>query len=182
MPEIPEAIHRCRLLIDGYNLLFDQGWGPSRHSDHKALQRGRELLITRLAARIPVEHRAAVWIVFDALDAPKHLPSSLIMQGMNVLFSRDWSSADEMIQQILSVHSSPKALMVISSDHAVQRKAIARSARYSDSDRWEEAVASAFPTDSTRSEDHESDGTTSEQRDRPLSQDERDEWLKRFGF
>jgi predicted RNA-binding protein with PIN domain len=184
MPEIPEGIHRCRLLVDGYNLMFDQGWGPARHSDHKALQRGRELLITRLADRIPVDLRAAVWIVFDALDAPKHLASRLVMQGMNVVFSRDWLSADEMIQQILSLHSSPKAMMVISSDHAVQRKANARSARFSDSDRWEEAIALAFPMDSPQHDGpgKASEDKSSEHRDRPISHDERDEWLKRFGF
>jgi len=179
MPEIPESIHRCRLLVDGYNLLFGQGWAQPGSSSHPGLQRGRETLAQRVAEHVPADRLSSVWIVFDSLDAPSHLPTSIKMRHMEVIFSRDWSSADEMLQQIVVSHSSPRSLVVISSDHAVQRKAIARGARVYDHDRWEEAIEDAYGVskDSSPSQELPEPG-----KDRTLSNEERDDWMKRFGF
>lgn len=179
MPEIPESIHRCRLLVDGYNLLFGQGWAQPGQSSHPGLQRGRETLAERLSAQIPADKRSSVWIIFDSLDAPSHLPTSMVMREMHVEFSKGWLSADEMLQQVLVTHPSPRSLVVLSSDHAVQRKAIARGARVYDNDRWEEAIETAFgtPSGSAPSEEPGEPG-----KDRIVSNHERDEWMKRFGF
>lgn len=179
MPEIPESIHRCRLLVDGYNLLFGQGWAQPGSSSHPGLQRGRETLAQRVAALVPSGKFSSVLIVFDSLDAPSHLPTSIKMRDMEVVFSRDWSSADEMLQQIVVSHSSPKSLVVISSDHAVQRKAIARGARVYDHDRWEEAIEAAYglSKESSPAQEQAEPG-----KDRTLSSEERDDWMKRFGF
>jgi predicted RNA-binding protein with PIN domain len=179
MPAIPEAIHRCRLLVDGYNLLFGQGWAQPNQRSHLALQRGRETLVTQLAARTMPEQRSLIWIVFDSLDAPAHLPVSMRLRDMEVFFSREWASADELLQQILVSHSTPKSVVVISSDHSVQRKAIARGATPFDHDQWIEAIEAAFgscePTDSQAD-------SMEQGKDRVVGDKERDEWLKRFGF
>jgi len=179
MPSIPETIHRCRLLVDGYNLLFGQGWAQPKERNHLALQRGREMLVSQLAARTTPEQRPSIWIVFDSLDAPAHLPSSMRLRDMEVLFSREWASADELLQQILVTHSTPKSVVVISSDHSVQRKAVARGATPFDHDQWIEAIEAVFgssdPTD-PRSDSQE------QVKDRAVDAKEREEWLKRFGF
>lgn len=179
MPSVPEAVYRSRLLVDGYNLLFGQGWAQKNDRSHRGLQRGREVLAERLASRVPTEQRPSVWIVFDSLDAPSHLPTSIRLREMEAVFSRDWSSADEMLQQILASHPSPKSLVVISSDHAVQRKAIARGARVYDHDRWEEAVDAAFGLSARPLSAEETRETG---KDRFVSDEERDDWMKRFGF
>jgi predicted RNA-binding protein with PIN domain len=179
MPELPESVHRCRLLVDGYNLLFGQGWEQSRHRSHSGLKPGRETLASNLADRIPSELRPAVWIVYDSLDAPTHLPSSMRMRDMYVFFSRQWVSADEMLQQILAEHPSPRSVVVISSDHAVQRKASARGAAWFDHDHWQEAIDAAFESVSTKEPPVDPvEGV----RDRFVSDEERNEWMKRFGF
>lgn len=179
MPLVPETIHRCRLLVDGYNLLFGQGWAQHNQRSHTTLQRGRETLISQLAARTTAEQRRLIWIVFDSLDAPSHLSSTMRMRDMEVLFSREWASADELLQQILVSHSNPKSVVVISSDHSVQRKAIARGATPFDQDQWIEAVQTAF--DTSKSED-QSVNQTGQAKDRVVSDEERDDWLRRFGF
>jgi predicted RNA-binding protein with PIN domain len=179
MPDLPESVHRCRLLVDGYNLMFGQGWEQSRHRSHPGLQRGRDTLASNLADRIPAELRSSVCIVFDSLDAPAHLPCSMRMRDMHVFFSRQWASADEMLQQILVAHPSPRTVVVISSDHAVQRKASARGAAWFDQDYWPEAIDAAFA--SSRMPDSPVDSAEGA-RDRFLSDEERNEWMKRFGF
>lgn len=179
MPAIPETIHRCRLLVDGYNLLFGQGWASQKQNSHPDLQRGRETLVSQLAARTTIEQRPFIWIVFDSLDAPSHLSSTLQMRDMEVLFSREWASADELLQQILASHSNPKSVVVISSDHSVQRKAISRGATPFDQDDWIEAIQTAF--DSSKRNDPEAK-PTEQGKDRLVSGKERDEWMKRFGF
>jgi len=176
-------IHRCRLLIDGYNLLFAIGLLPSRNANPRALQRARESLITLLASRTPDSKRKGIWWVFDSADAPKDLPGSLQIHGMTVYFSRGWVSADEMLQTIIGQHPSPKAMTVISSDHAVQRKAIARGATVFDSEDWEHAMETWLARGAPR-ESHRENPSMEESKpgDTPVSTDERNEWLRRFGF
>lgn len=179
MPSIPETIHRCRLLVDGYNLLFGQGWAQPNQKNHPTLQRGRETLVAQLAARTTPEQRPLIWVIFDSLDAPSRLPSSFRLRDMEILFSREWASADELLQHILVSHSNPKSLVVISSDHSVQRKAIARGATPYDQDQWINAIEAAFGS----CEATEPKADPPEQgKDRAVGDEERDEWMKRFGF
>ncbi|MFN9850381.1 MAG: NYN domain-containing protein [Planctomycetota bacterium] len=179
MPELPDSVHRCRLLVDGYNLMFGQGWDALVNRNHPGLQRGRETLALNLAERIPAELRPMVWIGFDALDAPAHLPSSTRLRDMQVFFSRQWASADEMLQQILVAHPSPRSVVVLSSDHAVQRKASARGAVWFDQDHWQEAIDAAFESATTKEPLVDPiEGV----RDRFVSDEERNDWMKRFGF
>jgi predicted RNA-binding protein with PIN domain len=98
---------------------------------------------------------------------------------MNVLFSRHWASADEMLQQILIAHPSPRSVVVLSSDHAVQRKASARGAVWFDQDHWQEAIDTAFESAATTQSPVD---PTEGFRDRFVSDDERNDWMKRFGF
>jgi predicted RNA-binding protein with PIN domain len=179
MPSIPETIHRCRLLVDGYNLLFGQGWAQPNQRNHLALQRGRETLASNLADRTLAANRPWVWIVFDSLDAPAHLPDSMRLRDMNLLFSRHWASADEMLQQILIAHPSPRSVVVVSSDHAVQRKASARGAVWFDQDHWQEAIDAAFESAARTQSPVD---PIEDFRDRFVSDDERNDWMKRFGF
>jgi predicted RNA-binding protein with PIN domain len=179
MPAIPETVHRCRLLVDGYNLLFGQGWAQPNAKSHPTLQRGRETLVSQLAARTTAEQRPLIWIIFDSLDAPSHLPSSLRLRDMEILFSREWASADELLREILVLHTHPKSLVVISSDHSVQRKAIARGATPFDHDQWIDAIEAAFGCGEATDPHPDS---TEHTKDQVVGDKERDEWMKRFGF
>jgi predicted RNA-binding protein with PIN domain len=178
--DLPEEIHRCRLLIDGYNLLFGLGLLQHRRGDHRGLQRARDALVSRIASRVPDSMRELIWIVFDALDGPEHLLAQIKMQGIQVFFSRGWLSADEMLQALIGQHANPKQLIVISSDHAVQRKAQARGATPFDSDVWEQAaqlmIDHYLPSGKRADPETEKDTRDS------IPAHERDEWLRKFGF
>ena len=64
------------------------------------------------------------------------MPGRVKYQGMTVLYSRDYPDADAQIEQLIEEETAPRLLMVVSSDHRVQRAARRRRARYIDSDRW----------------------------------------------
>jgi predicted RNA-binding protein with PIN domain len=123
------------LLIDGYNLLhvsgiFGQGTALTE------LHRSREALLRYLAALIEPGERSHTTIVFDAAGAPPGLPKTVQQEGITVHFARDYADADAMLESLIAVHETPRTLVVVSSDHRVQRAARRRRAKAIDSDRW----------------------------------------------
>lgn len=180
LQQLPDSYRRCRLLVDGYNLMY--AIGAIQHGDTRpnALQLGRDRLLSQLSEGLPLEQRRLVWVVFDSEVAPKDLPDHWTRQGMQIAFSRGWISADEMLQAIIAAHHSPKQLVVLSSDHAVQRRAIARGAMAFDSEHWERAVASMV--DASASSRVKSPIQDQELRPEHVSEEDRKDWLRRFGF
>jgi uncharacterized protein len=123
------------LLIDGYNLLHVTGIFGTGH-DLTALHRSRQALLNFLAAAIEPRQRDQTTIVFDAAGAPPGLPRTVVHQGMTVCFARGFPDADAMIEQLLEEHTAPRSLLVVSSDHRVQRAARHRGAKTIDSGPW----------------------------------------------
>ena len=123
------------LLIDGYNLLhatdlFGEGTGLG------SFQRSREALVAFLAASLNESERKQTTIVFDAAEAPAGLPSCYFVEGIRVVFARDYPDADTLIEEMIEDHTAPRGLLVVSSDHRVQRAARSRGAKRVDSERW----------------------------------------------
>jgi predicted RNA-binding protein with PIN domain len=123
------------LLIDGYNLLHVTGIfaeaGPGTE-----LHRMRLALLNFLAASISTRERKATTIVFDAAGAPPGLPRTTMHDGITVHFAQRHSDADEMIEDLLEECAAPRSLLVVSSDHRVQRAARHRGASFIDSEQW----------------------------------------------
>lgn len=123
------------LLIDGYNLLhvtgiFGKGSGPG------SFQRSREAFLRFLAASLDTNQLRKTTIVFDAADAPPGLPSTLDHEGMVVRYARDYPDADTLIEELIQHESVPRKLLVVSSDHRIQRAARKRRSHSIDSDVW----------------------------------------------
>ncbi len=116
-----------KLLIDGYNLLFQSqlvGKGRGRSWLIAARYRLNQLLTRRLTA----EELALTKIVFDAPqfgDAPK---TEVLASGLEIVYAVDHDEADDLIEEIIRQHPTPKQLRVISSDQRVRRCARARRA------------------------------------------------------
>ncbi|HEX5471502.1 MAG TPA: NYN domain-containing protein [Lacipirellulaceae bacterium] len=123
------------VLIDGYNLLNATGIfaeaGPGTE-----LHRTRLALLNFLADSINKRERSATTIVFDAAGAPPGLPRTITHAGMTIHFARRHSDADEMIEDLLEECAAPRSLLVVSSDHRVQRAARHRGASFIDSEQW----------------------------------------------
>ncbi|MCG8449041.1 MAG: NYN domain-containing protein [Pirellulales bacterium] len=121
------------LLIDGYNLLHATdifGTEPGN------FQQSREALLAFLAAALAEKERKEATIVFDATQAPPGLPHSLTQEAMTVRFARNYLDADALIEELIEQHPAARSLLVVSSDHRVQRAARRRGASFVDSERW----------------------------------------------
>ncbi len=127
------------LLIDGYNVLFAVGLARKQFGPGQ-FEACRRRLLQGLADRIGEEHRLRTTIVFDAQQPPDDAPSEEMFAGMRVVFSVG-TDADSVIEQMLLQHSAPKQVLVVSSDHRLQRAATRRQAKWIDSERfWERTI------------------------------------------
>lgn len=123
------------LLVDGYNLLHVSGlFGPA--GAPPTLEQSRLALLEYLAVRLPQSLRKRTTLVFDAAAAPPGLPSQMAHAEMQVRFAPRKSSADDLIAELIFQESDPRHLTVVSSDHAVQRSARQRGAKFVDSEVW----------------------------------------------
>jgi uncharacterized protein len=161
------------LLIDGYNLLHvtDIFGAAGPGTD---LHRTRIALLNFLAAAISKRELRQTTIVFDAAGAPPGLPRTISHQGMTIHFAPRDSDADEMIEDLLQQHRTPKSLTVVSSDHRVQRAARGRGATFVDSAEW-------YAERRTAMRDSASDEKPLTKPSAALSPDELNYWLRQFG-
>ncbi len=117
-----------RTLIDGYNVMFAAGL-MARRFGPDGFRKVRQRFLNDLAATLdPVEAHLTT-VVFDAVDAPTHLPNSSRHKGIAVLYAVDHDSADERIEDLIAHHTSPKTLTVVSSDHRIQKAATRKKAK-----------------------------------------------------
>ena len=124
------------ILIDGYNLLYASGiLGRGRGPGF--LERSRQALLNFISESLEEKEIARCTVVFDASDsAPKGLPRTLSHRGIVVKYASGLPSADELIEQLIQADTSPRKLVVVSSDHRLQRAAKRRKATPVDSDVW----------------------------------------------
>jgi len=148
-------------LIDGYNLLHATGI-LGRNVGPGTLERARNALLRFLATSLTDSERAETTVVFDANNGPPGLPREQYHQGIHVLYAKGYADADGLMEQLIRADSSPRRLVVVSSDHQVQRAARRRRATAVDSDRWHADVCRQ-----RRGRDA-ADGEASEADDRPI--------------
>jgi len=162
------------LLIDGYNLLnvttiFGEA-GPGTE-----LHRTRLALLDFLAASMDRRGRRGTAIVFDAAGGPPRLPQRLGHEGITVHFAQRYADADEMIEELLQECAAPRNLLVVSSDHRVQRAARQCGAKYVDSDAWYRDI---------RARNRQRAASPGEQIAKPneeLTPEELNYWVRQFG-
>jgi predicted RNA-binding protein with PIN domain len=129
------------LLIDGYNLLHAAGIFPQ--SGPPTLERARSALLDFLVQSLPAKQIARTIVVFDASHAPPGLPRELDHLGLAVRFAPRGSSADALLEELIAAEPDARHLLVVSSDHRVQRAARQRGANYIDSEAWRADLARA---------------------------------------
>ncbi|MEM6470889.1 MAG: NYN domain-containing protein [Planctomycetota bacterium] len=174
------------LLIDGYNIA--QPVAPSRRPPANWLQLARENLLQTLAKYIDQSVRSRTCIVFDAADPPKGRPSQFQFAEMEVRFAVDYVTADDLLEEIIRSHHTPKQLMVVSSDHRVQVAAKRRGATFIDSEPWMDRLTDGrtiLASDLTTKPDGKTgQGGAGEGSAKPRIEDpdEVQQWMKEFGF
>ncbi len=121
------------LLIDGYNLLHAAGLSQARYAPGE-LRRQRHRLLVRLVNELTTEERVRCTVVFDAIEAPSGLDRSMRHAELLVRFAEPGHDADSLIEELIEAHSSPMQLLVVSSDHRIQKAARHRRADTIDSE------------------------------------------------
>jgi predicted RNA-binding protein with PIN domain len=159
-----------QILIDGYNLLHASGvFGKTRGPG--GFEASRRALLEALARLLgDMRHKATV--VFDAADAPPGLPARGVHEGIQVVFARDYPSADALIEEMIENHNAPTGLTVVSADNRVIAAARRRRAKAVPSGEWfaELRAASRLPSQ------------TETKPPPPGSDFEVERWLREFGF
>jgi predicted RNA-binding protein with PIN domain len=145
-------------LIDGYNLmhtlgLLDKRFGPD------GFRKARIRFLSELAGGLGPVEASRTTVVFDAREAPGHLPRESTHKGMAVIYADEDEGADERIERLIAAHSVPKALTVVSTDRRIRQAASRRKARALTAEAfWEQLESSrgnrvAPPPPSTKAED-----------------------------
>lgn len=171
------------LLIDAYNLLH-QSDALHRRRDPGWLQRARERLLKSLADRLPSDLASETCLVFDAASPPAGLPSEYLQFQIQVVYAVDHEEADDLLEELIARHPTPKRLTVVSSDHRIQKAASRRSATFFDADVWYAALlergpqlAIPWPPPSSASN---ASAAESEKPEADLSPEELTAWLREF--
>ncbi len=172
------------ILIDGYNVVGPVA-PPSRDADSNWLQRERMLLINRLVQHLDAEARSRTCVVFDAASPPRDRADEFEVEGIHIRFAVGYPEADDLLEQLISEHSAPKNLVVVSSDHRVQAAARRRGALAFDSQQWlDDFLDGKVRLAITRDFGAGQGGAESEhpKTSSGIDSDDVDEWLRKFGF
>ena len=127
------------LIIDGYNLMHAAGLSQARYAPGD-LKRQRHRLLVRLANSLTGPERVRCTVAFDAIDAPLGLERHYRQAEISVLFAEPGHDADTLIEALIDAHSAPSQLLVVSSDHRLQRAAKHRHAASVDSEEFLERL------------------------------------------
>lgn len=140
------------LVIDGYNLLHAAGLARRRYGPGD-LERAREELLRLIAGQMSVEQRRRTTFVFDAKDPPPAASRHGTHAEMLVLYAQEDEEADDLIERLIAMHSAPRQLMVVSSDHRLHKAARRRKSAPIDSDAFlDECARRAFSRPAPRAE------------------------------
>jgi uncharacterized protein len=164
------------LLIDGYNLvhvagILGRGVGPG------SLQRSRLALLNFLAESLDPGELPHTTVVFDSHDAPWGLPRQVEHRGITVRFATQYEEADDLIEELIRADSAPRRLVVVSSDHRLQRAARRRRAKAVDSDVWYAELVRAR----RQRQEASSDAPVRPAPAVPLLEEDVNYWLRQFG-
>jgi predicted RNA-binding protein with PIN domain len=111
-------------LIDGYNLALSVRLAKSLGGPGNT-ERARTRLLGWLTSRLDEVERSRTTVVFDSKDYVGD-EKELRVSGMHVRFAVGYPDADGLIEELIARHSSPKQLVVISSDQRILSAAQAR--------------------------------------------------------
>ena len=161
------------LLIDGYNLL--NATGIVGRGGTPSLGRSRLALLNFLAASIDPRELGHTTVVFDAHGAPPGLPRTVQHGPLLVRFAPKNQTADEVIEDLIHSDFAPRRLVVVSSDHEIQRAARRRRAKAVGSDTWYSDLIRA------RRQREEESADAPVRPAVPLLEEDVSYWLRQFG-
>jgi predicted RNA-binding protein with PIN domain len=116
-----------KLLIDGYNLLHVFGL-PSGRLTGRGLEKARAKMLDWLVSASG-QSAPETTVVFDCHRPRPGSKGEEQHQGLQVLYAIRHDEADDLMEELIRKHSSPRQLTVVSDDHRVQRAGRRRHCR-----------------------------------------------------
>lgn len=174
------------ILIDGYNVIAPVA-APGRSPPSDWLHTERMQLLKRLARQLDPQLASRTHVIFDSAAPPHRGADAFEIDGIHVRFAVDHDQADDLIEELIAAHHSPKQLTVVSSDHRLQVAARRAGAVAFDAQPWLDALldgklmlATTWPPVSGSAEA----SSTAADLAKPQSVDEAEvqEWIRRFGI
>lgn len=169
-----------RVLIDGYNVLFQSGLG-GRSRGPGWIQRARDQLLIFFQDNMSDQWVRDTTVVFDKSQGKQSQLDHQTSRGLKILFAVEHDEADDLIEDLIKAHHSPKFLIVVSSDLRVRRQAMARRAQSIDSETFLRQLEDGKFRDSPGSGDSTPEASDRPVSDQPLTDDEVRYWLREFG-
>ena len=124
------------IIIDGYNLIFQCGLQTNSTADDM-LEQSRNRLLQEITSFGGIEVAKKTTIVFDAAHRPMAAKTNRYrIKNVLVLYADRFDDADSMIEHLITRHTTPKKLTVVSSDHRLHKAALRRKAKPIDSEIW----------------------------------------------
>jgi predicted RNA-binding protein with PIN domain len=163
-----------KLLIDGYNLLFESNL-VGRGRGRNWLPNARNRLVQLLSERLSATELSNTRIVFDAPKFGSAPQRESLPSGMAIEYAVNHAEADDLLEEIIRRHPTPKQLTVVSSDHRIRACARSRRAVSLGSQQfldeleraWNSKPAAVAPPEGS-------------EESQPLSASEVEFWLKEF--
>ena len=162
------------LLIDGYNLMHAAGYARMRYGPGD-LERCRLRLLNLVAGHLDEAQRLRTTVVFDAKDPPPDAARWSHYKEMHVEFAPPGKEADDVIEELIARNSTPKRLLVVSSDHRLHKAARRRKAKVRDSEEFLDACEAAARRD------RPTEPAPAERPESKLTPDEIAAWETEFG-
>ena len=126
---------RLFLIIDGYNLMHAAGLGRRSYGPGD-LERCRNRLLKQLENSLDESAAADSIVVFDGMSISATGAADNTSSMIKVRFSSIDSDADTEIETLLRTHSSPRQILVVSSDHRLHKAARSRRTQCMDSEEF----------------------------------------------
>lgn len=127
------------LLIDGYNLMH--AVGTVRPQDEPGgFQGERTQFLRHVSDNLTARERERTTVVFDASTSSRRGNSTSRVAGLTVIYSAKDRDADDVIEELIADHSSPRQILLVSSDHRLQRAVKKRRGKFTDSEEFAELL------------------------------------------
>jgi hypothetical protein len=121
------------LLVDGYNLmhavgLFQRRYGPGEFA------KWRNRFLHYLSQHLTPRERERTTVVFDAPATGKSGPQRVESHGLQVIYAQTDLDADDVLEELVAGHSAPRQVLLVSSDHRLQKAVRRRRGKSIDSE------------------------------------------------
>ena len=119
-PKPPRPARRL-VILDGYNLIF--AWDTLTEVANHSLEKARETLLDILASYAAYT-KTELMLVFDAYRVPDGTGSDFVRDGIRVVFTKQFQTADAYIEKVIHELGPDYTVRVVSGDYLLQISAV----------------------------------------------------------